>query len=255
MWQTRLGPFALAIRPREGAEMLDKLEGSDRVFVVTTEPGEENWASRTAAVGGRGALSWYEPQGPVWLSSRARAEQLIVLAEELEECDATVARLKTEMASQRALEDRLAAVLGAWDALCDRESLGLEEALAKRVRVASEGQVRTRACHDCVEKLKSRIQAFELAESPAQLDAVRVRIAELERDVKALEEGLAQLRTSQEELQKRQVELDQERRDSENSKTRPFPCARLWKRTNRSMSWRGASILRRLSSWRGGWRR
>ena len=121
-WQTRLGPFALAIRPREGAEILDRLEGSDRVFVVTSEAGEEDWASRAAAVGGRGALAWYEPQGPVWLSSRARAEQLIALARELEECDATIARLKTDMASQRVLEERLATVLGAWDALCDREA-------------------------------------------------------------------------------------------------------------------------------------
>jgi chromosome partition protein MukB len=219
-WQTRLGPFALAIRPREGAELLDRLEGSDRVFVVTSDAGEEDWASRAAAVGGRGALAWYEPQGPVWLSSRARAEQLIALARELDECDATMARLKTERDSQRALEERLAAVLGAWDALCDRESVGLEEALATRVRVVSEGQARTKACHDCVEKLKSRIQSFELAESPAQLDSVRARIAELERDVKALEEGLVRLRASQEEFQKRQSELERERRESENSRTK-----------------------------------
>ena len=217
-WQTRLGPFALAIRPREGAEILDRLEGTDRVFVVTSEAGEEDWTSRTVAVGGRGALSWYEPQGPVWLSSRARAEQLITLARELEECDAIMARLKAEMASRRTLEERLGAVLGAWDALCDRESVGLEEALAKRVRVVSEGQARTKACHDCVEKLKSRVQAFELTESPAQLDSVRARIAELERDVKALEKGLARLRTSQEELQKRQSERERERRESENSR-------------------------------------
>jgi len=217
-WQTRLGPFALAIRPREGAKILDKLEGTDRVFVVTSEAGEEDWASRAAAVGGRGALAWYEPQGSVWLSSRARAEQLIALARELEECDSTMARLKAERASQRALEERLAAVLGAWDALCDRESVVLEEALAKRVRVVSEGQARTKACHDCVEKLKSRIQSFELAESPAQLDAVRARIAELDREVKALEEGLARLRTSQEEFQKRQTVLERDRRESENSR-------------------------------------
>jgi chromosome partition protein MukB len=219
-WQTRLGPFALAIRPREGAGILDRLEGSDRVFVVTSEAGEEDWASRAAAVGGRGALAWYEPQCPVWLSSRARAEQLITLARELEECDATMARLKIDMASQRALEERLATVLGAWDVLCDRESVVLEEALAKRVRVVSEGQARTKACHDCVERLKNRIQVFELAESPAQLDAVRTRIAGLERDVKALEEGLARLRTSQEELQKRQAELERERRESENSRSK-----------------------------------
>jgi chromosome partition protein MukB len=219
-WQTRLGPFALAIRPREGAEILDKLEGTDRVFVVTSEAGEEDWASRAAAVGGRGALAWYEPQGPVWLSSRARAEQLIALARELEECDATMARLKAERDSLRALEERLAAVLGAWEALCDRESVGLEEALANRVRVVSEGQARTKACHDCVEKLKSRIQSFELAESPAQLDAVRARIAELEREVKALEEGLARLRASQEEFQKRQSELERDRRESDNSRAK-----------------------------------
>jgi chromosome partition protein MukB len=219
-WQTRLGPFALAIRPREGAEILDKLEGSDRVFVVTSEAGEEDWASRAPAVGGRGALAWYEPQGPVWLSSRARVEQLIALARELEECDATMARLKAERASQRGLEERLAAVLGAWEALCDRGSVGLEEALSKRVRDVSEGQARTKACHDCVEKLKSRIQAFELAESPAQLNSVRARIVEIERDVKVLEEGLARLRTSQEEFQKRQSELDRERRDSDNSRTK-----------------------------------
>jgi len=219
-WQTRLGPFALAIRPREGAEILDRLEGPDRVFVVTSEAGEEDWTSPAAAVGGRGALAWYEPQGPVWLSSRARAEQLIALAGKLEECDATMARLKADMASQRALEERLAAVFGAWDALCDRESVVLEEALATRVRIVSEGQARTKACHDCVEKLKSRIQSFELAESPAQLDAVRARIAEIERDVKVLEEGLARLRTSQGEFQKRQSELDRERRDSDNSRTK-----------------------------------
>ncbi len=219
-WQTRLGPFALAIRPREGAEILDRLEGSDRVFVVTSEAGEEDWASRATAVGGRGALAWYEPQGPVWLSSRARAEQLITLARELEECDAAMARLKAEMASQRALEERLATVLGAWDALCDRESVVLEEALANRVRIVSEGQARTKACHDCVEKLKSRIQFFELAESPAQFDAVRARIVEIERDVKVLEEALARLRTNQEELQKRQAELERERRESENSRSK-----------------------------------
>jgi chromosome partition protein MukB len=219
-WQTRLGPFALAIRPRKGAGILDKLEGADRVFVVTSEAGEEEWANRAAAVGGRGALAWYEPQGPVWLSSRARAEQLITLARELEECDAAMARLKAAVSSRRALEERLAAVLGAWDALCDRESIGLEEALANRVRVVSEGQARTRACHDCVEKLKSRIQTFDLAESPAQLDAVRARIAEIERDVTALEEGLAKLRTSEEGLQRRQSELERERRESENSRTR-----------------------------------
>lgn len=219
-WQTRLGPFALAIRPREGAELLDRLEGSDRVFVVTSEAGAEDWASRAAAVGGRGALAWYEPQGPVWLSSRARAEQLITLARELDECDATMARLKTDMASQRVLEERLAAVLGTWDALCDRESAVLEEALAKRVHVVSEGQTRTKACHDCVEKLKNRIQAFELAESPTQLDVVRAKTAELERSVKTLEEGLVRMRISQEELQKRQSDLERERRESENLRTK-----------------------------------
>jgi chromosome partition protein MukB len=127
-WQTRLGPFALAIRPREGAEILDRLEGSDRVSWSPPRPGKRT---------GQAALP-LSAGGALWpgTSRRARsgcpaaraAEQLITLARELEEWRTPpMARLKTDIASQRALEERLAAVLGAWDALCDRESVVLEE--------------------------------------------------------------------------------------------------------------------------------
>ncbi|NCD25929.1 MAG: hypothetical protein EOL86_10135 [Deltaproteobacteria bacterium] len=209
VWQKRLGPFALAIRPAPGVDPLEHLAGPDRVFLVSGPVDRAAWSGTNADLGGFGNLGWYEPDGPVWLSSRARVQQLGLLETQLRELDAAQARIREDTTALELCEKRCAALVGAWAALEDRDAVTREEELARRIERVAMNQPRVKTCFECVNRLKQHLHVFELEECPRQLKTVRERLADIENEARALAAEDSRLRALRHEAEARRKELEQ----------------------------------------------
>lgn len=193
-WQARLGPFALGVHPAPGTLFKDRMDGPDPVFILNNEPTALEWhdpaPSGNGTVGGFGPLSWFEPAGPVWLSSRARGEQLLRLEAALADHDRALARLEMEAGQILTAEKLCNTVLNEWLPLLDSESETLEPDTRARVEKLESEKPRIEKCFRALEDLKQQRHLFDLSGSPDEL-------SELEKKREACSSELTRLQESE----------------------------------------------------------
>lgn len=207
LWQKRLGPFALAIRPKAEADLKSLDGGSERVFVVSERIDPREWSGPVEGLGGCGRLGWYEPDGPVWLSGRARAQQLSLLETDLHAVDTSLTRLHTDMNALECCEQICARILAAWRAVEDLAAVSQEEELNRRINRVATNQAHTKTCFEYLNKLRQQLQCFDLEDSPLQLRLIRERLAETASALQQIEAEHLRLQGLRKALEERRKEL------------------------------------------------
>lgn len=214
LWQQHLGPLALAIEPGPGVTPTDLGAGPEPFWISSgPSPADESAWKEPAqveggSVGGIGAVSWYQPDGPVWISAKARMLRIRELEQALES-DA-----RSRQAAQASLDeaqrkiDAAIAFIPLLEAFADREAPKKSSDLDRRVQDLEIRRPEILRRAQLMAELDRNVFLLDWRGAPEQ-------VAELEKALQAISHELREVGRELERLAAATDRMEKDKRDKE----------------------------------------
>lgn len=214
LWQQRLGPLALAIEPGPGVSPKDLGAGPESFWIYSgpSPVSEPVWKEPVqvegGSTGGIGALSWYQPDGPVWISTKARMLRIRELEQALEsDAQRRQAAQESLDEAQRKIDAALA-FIPLLEAFADRDAPKRSADLAKRVQDLEVRRPEIQRRAQLLAELDRDVFLLDWRAAPEQ-------VAELEKALQGISHELREIGRELERLAAATGRLEKDKRDKE----------------------------------------
>jgi chromosome partition protein MukB len=213
-WQQRLGPLALAIEPGPGVSPADLGTGVEPFWIYTgkSPASEPSWKEPQevdgGSIGGVGDLSWYQPDGPVWLSSKARVLRIRELEQALESDAREKQAAQDILAEAQSTVDAVLAFVPLLEAFDDRDAPMRFSGMASRIQELEEKRPEILRRARFMTELDRDVFLLDWSAAPEQ-------VAELEKLLQSISHDLEGIGLELERLSGAMRLLEKDKRDKE----------------------------------------